>query len=316
MSSVEKPIEDLRREIDEIDTALHDLIMRRSEVGAQIGAIKNGGNPGAGPQGGGQPAAGQAGARPAEGAGFIRPGREAAILRRLVARHRGPLPAAVVVQLWRELMSALLRLQTPFAVAVYVPEQWPGYWDLARDHFGSHTPITAHDTASQVLSLVIDGAASIAVLPLPQQDDRDPWWRFLLRREGPRIIARLPFGDGGNQRGPAVEALAVGRVAAEQTGQDRSFFVLETSSEISRSALLTSLKAVSLEVDLLHVWQDDQINPTTWLHLVEVAGFVLPDDPRLARLAKRRTEILRHVWPLGGYAVPFTRAELGVADKA
>lgn len=305
MSSAEKPLEDLRREIDEIDTALHDLIMRRSELAAQIGAVKNGG------QAGGQPAG-----KAAEGGSFIRPGREAAILRRLVARHRGPLPSAVVVQLWRELMSALLRLQTPFAVAVYAPEQWPGYWDLARDHFGSHTPITAHDTASQVLSLVIDGQASIGVLPLPQQDDRDPWWRFLLRREGPRIIARLPFGDGGTQRGPAVEALAVGRVAAEETGADRSFFVLETSSEVSRSALLSSLKAVSFEVDLLHVWQDDQINPTTWLHLVEVEGFVRADDPRLGRLAKRRAEILRHVWPLGGYALPFTRAELGIADKA
>lgn len=298
MPSADTPIADLRREIDEIDTALHDLIMRRAAVAAEIGAVKNG--------------------RQGEGGGsFIRPGREAAILRRLVDRHRGPLPAAVVVQLWRELMSALLRLQAPVSVAVYVPEQWPGFWDLARDHFGCHTPATAHETPSQVLSLLFDGPANIAVLPLPQQDDRDPWWRHLLRREGgPRIIARLPFGDGATQRGPAVEALAVGRVAAEETGRDRTLFVIETSAEISRSALSTSLKAASLDVTLMHGWQDDQINPTTWLNLVEVEGFVPADDPRLAKLAKRRAEILRHIWPLGSYAVPFTRAELAAADKA
>lgn len=301
MPSSSTPIADLRREIDEIDTALHDLVMRRAEVAARIGAAKNGG---------------QGEAVPADGGSFIRPGREAMILRRLVARHHGPLPAAVVVQLWRELMSALLRLQAPIAVAVYVPEQYPGFWDLARDHFGSHTPATAHETPSQVLSMLFDGPANVAVLPLPQQDDNDPWWRHLLRRDGPRIVARLPFGDGGTQRGPAVEALAVGRVAAEETGRDRTLFVLETSAEISRSALSTSLKAASLEVTLLHGWQDDLINPTTWLHLVEVEGFVQVDDPRLAKLAKRRSEIMRHVWPLGGYAVPFTRAELGAADKA
>src|SRR3546814_8632435 len=35
-------------------------------------------------------------------------------------------------------------------------------------------------------------------------------------------------------------------------------------------------------------------------HLVEVEGFVHVDDPRLLKLAKRRSEILRHMWPLGG----------------
>ena len=308
MSTAETPIADLRREIDEIDTALHDLIIRRSEVAARIGALKNGGADGA-------PAEVKQGEKPGDGGGFIRPAREAAVLRRLVARHRGPLPAAVVVRLWRELMSALVRLQGPFAVAVYVPEQWPGYWDLARDHFGGNTPMTAHDTPSQVLSLVIDGLASVAVLPLPQQDDRDPWWRFLLRREAPRIIARLPFGDGSTPRGPAGVAFAGGRVAGEETGHDRSLFVLETSSEISRSALLTSLKAASLEVLLLLAWSDPA-DPATWLHLVEVEGFVTPADPRLGRLAKRRAEILRQIWPLGGYAAPFTRAELDGAGKS
>jgi hypothetical protein len=281
-------------------------------VAAQIGAVKNGGaiQGKDGADGGAEGAPKQA-----DGGNFLRPGREAAVLRRLAARHHGPLPAAVVVQLWRELMSALLRVQAPIAVAVYVPEQFPGFWDLARDHFGSHTPVTAHETPSQVLSMLFDGLANVAVLPLPQQD-RDPWWRHLLRRDGPRVIARLPFGDGGTQRGPAVQALAVGRVAAEETGRDRTLFVLETSAEISRSALMTSLKAAQLDVTLLHGWQDDQINPTTWLHLVEVEGFVLVDDPRLLKLAKRRSEILRHMWPLGGYAVPFTPAELGIADKA
>lgn len=295
MSTVEPPLDDLRREIDEIDTALHDLLMRRSDLAGRIGRVKNGADGG--------------------GGSFLRPAREATILRRLVGRHGGPLAAAVVVKIWRELMSALVRLQGPFGVAVYLSEQWPGYWDLARDHFGSHTPITTHDSPGQVLSLVIDGHATVAVLPVPQQDDRDPWWRFLLRREAPRIIARLPFGDGGTQRGPTVEALAVGRAPVEETGRDRTYFAIETSAEISRSALLAALTAAALDVVLLHGWHDPA-DSGTWLHLVELEGFVQPDDPRLGRIGKRRTEIVRHIWPLGGYAIPFTRAELGISEKA
>ncbi|MHB1060127.1 MAG: chorismate mutase, partial [Rhodanobacter sp.] len=88
MSSPDTPIADLRREIDEIDTALHDLVMRRAEVAARIGAAKNGGGArdNALQDRALQDQAGvaEADARSADGGSFIRPGREAAILRRLV----------------------------------------------------------------------------------------------------------------------------------------------------------------------------------------------------------------------------------------
>ena len=32
--------------------------------------------------------------------------------------------------------------------------------------------------------------------------------------------------------------------------------------------------------------------------------------------AKRRAEVLRQIWPIGAYAIPFTRAELGASEKA
>jgi len=127
MASADNPLDDLRRQIDGIDDALHDLLMRRAEIAERIGKLKS-------DNAGGAPAV------------FLRPGREAIVLRRLVARHRGALPKAVLVRLWRELVSALLRLQGPFAVAVQGAGHGPGCWELARDHFGSLTPITAHES--------------------------------------------------------------------------------------------------------------------------------------------------------------------------
>ena len=300
MPPADSPIDDLRRQIDEIDDALHDLLMRRTEVAAEIGAVK-----------------GNDGGSGAVGAGFLRPGREAMVLRRLVQRHRGLLPAAAVVRIWRELMSAVARLQGPLAVAIPGQDDQPGFWDLARDHFGSHTPISAHETTGQVLRAVIEGRATVGVLPLPQQDDRDPWWRQLMIRDAktPRIIARLPFGTPGTMRGGPVEALAVGRVPQERTGRDRSLFVLESTVEISRSALGAVLKSATLEVGSIHLWHDPHA-PATWLHLIEVEGFLAANDPRLVRLAKGRGNALRQLCPLGGYAVPFSPAELGQPANA
>src|SRR3972149_6995143 len=51
----DSPIDDLRRQIDEIDNALHDLLMRRTEVAVEIGAVKgnDGGEGAAGTPGAG-----------------------------------------------------------------------------------------------------------------------------------------------------------------------------------------------------------------------------------------------------------------------
>src|SRR5262249_5120954 len=135
-------LDDLRREIDEIDDEMHDLLMRRTTLVEAIGAVKK-----------------------SDGVPAIRPGREAKILRRLIARHAGKFPRAPSVRIGREILSGTTRIQVDFAVAVHVPESAPGLWDVARDHYGSLTPMTAFSTASQVLRAVTEGGASVGVLP-------------------------------------------------------------------------------------------------------------------------------------------------------
>jgi chorismate mutase-like protein len=288
-------IETLRREIDALDSQMHDLLIRRSEVAARIGALKSGTGAGAAPRANGHDGA------------LLRPAREAIILRRLVERHRGPLPWGTVVRIWRELMSAVLRAQGPFAVAVYAPaaEVTGNYWDLARDHFGTHTPMSVHESALQVLRAVIDGSATVGILPLPRDDDSQPWWTHLMSADAstPRVCAKLPFGAPGIARGHAVEAFAVGRVAPEATGEDCSLFVLETAAETSRRALVEALQAASFAVSGAWNCRPAQ-EPALAYHLVELAGFVTPEDERWRGLAARYGNSLRHTWPLGAYAVP------------
>jgi chorismate mutase-like protein len=284
MAAPETPLDELRREIDGIDDALHDLMMRRAELVLRIGRAKA--------------AAGSAGSP-------LRPGREASVLRRLVGRHHGPLPAGVVVRIWRELMSAALALQGPFAVAVHSA---PGCRELARDHFGALTPLLPHDSGWQVLRAVAEGEATVGVLPLPTLDEPDPWWRHLLGKDAkaPRIVARLPFA-GLPPRGDA-EAFAVARGPAEPSGRDRSLIAIESAPQTSVSTLAGVLRAGGLEPVRSLAWRDPQPG-AAWLHLVELDGFVAPDDVRLGRLGQGG-EMLRRLWPVGGYAVPFTAAEL------
>jgi chorismate mutase-like protein len=289
----------LRHKIDAIDDQLHDLLMQRTELAVAVGAAKAARQP-------------VSGDSPAEGAKFIRPAREAKILRRLIARHKGKLPKAVIVRMWREMISALLQVEGPFAVAVYAPQAHPGYWDLARDHYGSRVKILTFSRVDRALSAVMDGSATVAVLPFPREDDNDPWWRRLMgSAQLPHVIGRLPFGDPGNQRNPDLQALVVGRTPTEATDRDHSLIVLEAPQPVSRSTLRQALTGVGLETSFIHGGRDqlgrDQLGPD--LNLIEVAGYVAEDDPRLTLVASGLGKEAR-LHTIGSYAEPLTKAEL------
>jgi chorismate mutase-like protein len=294
MAETEDQLAALRREIDAVDTKLHDLLMQRTELAVRVGEVKAKSQP--------------IGRSPRDGSKFVRPAREAQILRRLASRHKGKLPKGVIVRMWREMISALLQVEGPFVVAVYSPADQPGYWDLARDHYGVKVPLHGFDRLSHAISSVIEGQSTVAILPLPHEDDRDPWWRRIAVRQPnvPHVIARLPFGDPGNQRGRGLQGLVIGTAGNEPTGNDRSLLVAEASRPISRSTIRDALNAAGLTPVFIQAFQELG-GPEQ--HLVEVEGFLAADDPRLAQLATSLGTESR-VIGIGGYAVPLSSEEL------
>ena len=279
-------LNDLRHRIDEIDSSIHDLLMQRTEIAQQIGAAKR------------------------TDSVYMRPGREAVVLRRLIARHRGDLPRALIVRIWREVFAAVTALQGPFAVAVYAPEGSFGYRNLARDHFGWRTPITAYRSAAQVLDEVSGGRATVGVLPMPVADDTSPWWRSLARDGAatPRVVARLPFAHVGSSSTEDPAALAITLAEPEETGDDRAYLVIETGKLVSRSSFKQLLANAGFEARDIQSWEEGGHRS---LNLVEVEGFVPSDDARLARLMEQDEGTISHVWATGGFAVPLSAEEMG-----
>ncbi len=107
-------------------------------------------------------------------------------------------------------------------------------------------------------------------------------------------------------RGDGIEALAVGLVNPAATGYDRSWLAIETVPDISRARLRTVLGAAGIEPTTLSAIQRSE---DSCLQLVEIAGHMTNDDPRLARLMEGRQTVLRAV-VLGGYPVPLSPEEL------
>lgn len=282
MSHPEPALEALRRDIDAVDDAIHDLLIRRCDVVQEIARVK-------GP----------------DHRIYMRPGREATILRRLIDRHHGDFPAAVLVRIWREMLAAFTLLQGPFAVAVHAPVERRELWDIARDHYGSATPMTAVSAPMQAIRAVIEGTATVAVVPWPNDRDAEPWWPALISQDPktPRIIARLPFASVN--RGEETRALALAQVPHESTGDDHTMVSIELAEPVSRSRLRDALDDCSLSPVAFwscvpNVNDGDQVPP----HLVEVADFVADDDVRLGRLLEWLGDSGRRAVPIGGFAMP------------
>jgi chorismate mutase len=270
---------ELRRRLDEIDDKLHDLLIERAEIVSVVAASKKEGN------------------LPA-----FQPGREAQIIRRLVDRHHGELPVATLVRMWREMLAATVRLQSPFAVAVFAPIESQGFWDLARDHYGSHTPMSAYRSVGQVIRAVTEGQASVGVLPMPQDGEADPWWRHLLSKDddAPRVVARLPFGARGNARNDGADAFVIGRWVQQETGRDRVLLAAESSTDISRGRIFRTLSSLGLVCTFFTSCE----HAGSALSLIEIGGFVPIDDPRLDSFRAQLGSALHRLLPFGGYAIP------------
>jgi chorismate mutase-like protein len=284
-----KSLDDLRAQIDEIDSQIHDLLMRRTEITAEVGRAKK--------------------RAQAQEVQFLRPGREAEVLRRLVARHQGDFPRVVLVHIWREIFAAATSQQGDFSVSVDVSGEAAGQAEalrmLARDHFGSYVKLSEQGSAQRVITTVAEGDAQVGVLPLPESG-QDAWWTILASGEEkmPRIVARLPFASL-DRNGP--EAVAVGRSRQEETGSDRSYLILESESDLSRAGVSSMLEKAGLTAVTI---EDGRGRGGGALVLVEVEGFVGEEDVRLDRLGAAATGGPLTVWRAGGYAAPLSPEEL------
>ena len=195
-----------RAEIDEIDAQMHALLMRRAGIVSRIEAAK--------------------GVTPGRSA--YRPAREADMMRRLAARHHGPFPLPATEHIWREIITAFIRLQAPFTVQL--GSRATSFRDLARFQFGATTPLEAHDGPDGAIAALRERAMDVALVPAGDETSA-AWWQGLgMEEDPPLIVARVPFLLGAVA---LPSAFVVARIMPEATGQDRSLIAFDAPSDMA-----------------------------------------------------------------------------------
>jgi chorismate mutase len=167
----DQQLQEMRRDIDRIDLAIHRLLMERGEIIDHLIAIK---------------------ARQGGGSAF-RPGREASMMRAMAERHRGLLPLDTVEGIWRIIISTFTYVQANYSVHADVSGGDSAMRDSVRFHFGFTVPFLTHNGPRAVIEAVARSGGDLGMVRLDSGPSSGPWWDALAEADAPKIIARLPF---------------------------------------------------------------------------------------------------------------------------
>lgn len=135
-------LQDLRRQIDEIDSRLLELLSERARVVQEVGHSKS-----------------------RSATHYFSPERERQVFERLTNENKGPYSTEAIRAIFREIISASRALEAPLTIAYLGPTGTFSH-RAALDKFGTSSELKPVDTIPDVFAEVERGAAHYGVVPV------------------------------------------------------------------------------------------------------------------------------------------------------
>lgn len=224
----EPSLADLRREIDRLDAAMHDLLIERGAIIDRLIAVK----------------------KTQDSGSAFRPGREAAMMKVLAERHHGLLPFDTIESIWRIIISTFTYVQAPYAVHASVEAGDDKMRDSARFHFGFTVPYVTHQDVSSVIKAVQNAAGDLGIFSFSKKA-ASPWWLGLDAPAAPKIIARLPFVERPDH--PAgTPVFVISKPLADAAVRETVIFHCETEEWDDAAGQALSQQGLSIETEYHH----------------------------------------------------------------
>jgi chorismate mutase len=217
---------DLRKEIDRIDEAMHQLLMERGEIIDRLIAVKRSQD---------------------TGTSAFRPAREVEMMRRLVKRHKGILPVDTAESIWRIIISTFTYVQAPFSVHADLSAGDALMRDSARFHFGFTVPFVPHMGAAGVVAAVSDSKGDLGLVSASDVGSAGAWWSALEFDAAPKIIARLPFVERPDHPA-ALPVFVLSRVAPDAMVTEAAVWSMRVSGWSAKAAEALSAQAEFIAV--------------------------------------------------------------------
>jgi chorismate mutase/prephenate dehydratase len=137
-------IEDLRQEIDAVDSQILDLISQRANLAKQVGLVKE---------------------KNHEQVDYYRSDREAQIIRSLLDKNKSTLPDKAISNIFKDIISACRSLEKQLNIAFLGPNGTFSHEALLQ-HFGKNNNIVASQTIEEVFRQVSAKLVDFGVVPI------------------------------------------------------------------------------------------------------------------------------------------------------
>lgn len=279
-------LEDLRKQIDEVDEQLLGLFKKRMEFVKQVGQLKT-----------------QSGAT----GSLIRPAREATMMRKLIAAGSSVFSGGIIHSIWRAIIAGSTQQEAPYTLSIFSPdENKTAYW-LAREYFGADTPCKFHINPLPALHEVASNPNIVGIFPLMLHRGR-PWWVDLASMHNPpSVFAILPFA--GKLPFDSETIVALAHTPAEATGQDITLAVVEDAKSISRESIQQHFAKNGINSrDILKFEEGAGLNVRRY-QLFVCEGFYTQKSPEIEAVGKSLNALNTADSPLkihviGQYGVP------------
>ena len=277
-----------REQIDEIDLKILTLLKDRMAVIKNVGDLKKSYNE----------------------KFYIRSNREADMIKNLVNLAENKFPKSAIINIWRKIITTANMSEQELRIAIHNPKNISDYTYLIREYYNNDVPIINHDSANSVVSDLENKNAQIGIFALPssndesdkKEDTKENWWISLANnRIGLKIFAKIPFVEfeQKDKNTNSIQLVATAIKEPEKSNSDNTIITIETSKEITKSAILSALKEVELDGKILKSAQIIQFDGIKF-HLIELKGFYLENDEILKKFSQ--TKIQPYVKILGHFA--------------
>ncbi|MDB2414623.1 chorismate mutase [Rickettsiales bacterium] len=271
MSDTQNELLKLRKEIDNIDQQIIDLLKDRIEFVKQVGKYKS---------------------KTSKTTSFIRSGREADMLRDLTKKIEGKFPAAAIATIWRMIISTSLDLEQKMNIAAYAKGNDNNCYWLAREYYGTFIETKCYESTDEIIQKVARNDASVGILPLFDKSEL-PWWlRPYDEKNDIYVFARIPFIEHKSDIHSPV--LAIANVLPEKTGDDISLFAI--NGDIEESLIASIITAYDSEFTILGSHKNGK--------LIEIPLFIDEKDAINHDLQKDFKKNNVQARLLGSYAKP------------
>jgi chorismate mutase / prephenate dehydratase len=243
---------DIRNKIDTIDCKIHDLLMQRADNIQEIIAIKQ-----------------QDNQSTQKIITAYRPAREAELLKNILARHKGLLPHATIIALWRSLLSAFCALQADFSVAYFGSNEAEALRDAIRYYFGSTIKLKKSGTELSVLHAVSSHEVALGILPISSVDVVDEWWLKL--PHGMYVSGILPFVKNDKTVTIRNDYMIVSHSDPLPSGNDKTLFKITGNPDVGRISVIGCFTELKQKARSLCIFDSKDLSQR--FHLIEVEGF-------------------------------------------